>query len=269
MQLGKAGNLGVHLLLCHGDLFGFGNGAHCQHCPQLALGFLAVALPHLLRGQPGALTVELHGHLALAQPLAQLGHLVFGVLRQQLCGQFHGQVRACHIQQRRPGNAVGVGFVGKAFFLSQTLPQGFQVRKAQRLGKGIVHRGHLLALYRVQADLKLRRLAGKLRHPEVGGVGEVEAESLARAVAVHRFFGGGHQLPGAQHYGHIFHPAVRDGCPLQKALEIQRDPHSAGGGVAGGHKGRMDTRHVGDIRVHGLFRYRAHPAGESKPLVLP
>ena len=159
--------------------------------------------------------------------------------------------------------------MGKAFFLPQALPQGFQIVKAQRLGKGIVHRGHLLALYRVQTDLKLRRLAGKLRHPEVGRVGEVEAESLARAVAVHRFLSGGHQLPGAQHHGHIFHPAVRDGSPLQKALEIQRDTHPAGGGVAGGHKGRVHPRHIGDIRVHGLFRYRAHPAGKDKPLVLP
>ena len=159
--------------------------------------------------------------------------------------------------------------MGKAFFLPQALPQGFQVLIAQRLGKGIVHRGHLLALHRVQADLKLRRLAGKLRHPEVRRVGEVEAESLARAVAVHRFFCGGHQLPGAQHHGYLFHPAVRDGRPLQKALEIQRDTHPAGGGVAGGHKGRVHPRHIGDIRVHGLFRYRAHPAGEGKPLVLP
>ena len=158
--------------------------------------------------------------------------------------------------------------MGKAFFLPQALPQGFQVRKAQRLGKGIVHRGHLLALYRVQTNFKLRRFAGKLRHPEVGGVGEVEAESLARAVAVHGLLGGGHQLPGAQHNGHLFHPAVRDGRTLQKALKIQRDPHPAGSGVAGGHKGRMDPRHVGDIRFHGLFRYRTHPAGESKPLVL-
>ena len=31
VQLGKAGDLGVHLLLGHGDLFGFGNGAHRQH----------------------------------------------------------------------------------------------------------------------------------------------------------------------------------------------------------------------------------------------
>ena len=159
--------------------------------------------------------------------------------------------------------------MGKAFFLPQALPQGFQVLIAQRLGKSIIHRGHLLALYRVQADLKLRRPAGKLRHPEVGGVGEIEAESLARAVAVHRFLSGGHQLPGAQHHGHLFHPAVRDGNPLQKALEIQRDTHSAGGGSISGHKGRVHPRHIGEIRVYGLFRYRAHPAGEGKPLVLP
>ena len=69
-------------------------------------------------------------------------------------------------------------------------------------------------------------------------------------MAVHRFFCGGHQLPGAQHHGHLLHPAVRDGCTLQKALEIQRDPHPARGGVAGGHKGRMDTRQIADIRFH-------------------
>ena len=159
--------------------------------------------------------------------------------------------------------------MGKAFFLPQALPQGFQIVIAQRLGKGIVHRGHLLALHGMQADLKLRGLAGKLRHPEIGGVGEVEAESLARAVAVHGFFCSGHQLPGAQHHGHLLHPAVRDGCPLQKALEIQRDPHPAGGGGADRHKGRMDTRQIADIRLYGLIRYRAHPAGEGKPLVLP
>ena len=88
-------------------------------------------------------------------------------------------------------------------------------------------------------------------------------------MAVHGLLGSGHQLPGAQHHGHLFHPAVRDGCTLQKALKIQRDTHPAGGGVAGGHKGRMDTRHVADIRLYGLIRYRAHPAGEGKPLVLP
>ena len=121
----------------------------------------------------------------------------------------------------------------------------------------------------MQADLKLRGLAGKLRHPELGRVGEIEAEGLARAVAVHGFFGGGHQLPGAQHHGHILHPAVRDGSTREKALEIQRDPHPAGGGVAGGHKGRVDPRQIADIRLYGLIRYRAHPAGEGKPLVLP
>ena len=42
VQLGKAGDLGVHLLLGHGDLFGFGDGAHCQHGPQLALGACGV-----------------------------------------------------------------------------------------------------------------------------------------------------------------------------------------------------------------------------------
>ena len=159
--------------------------------------------------------------------------------------------------------------MGKALFLPQALPQGFQVRIAQRFCKGIVYRGHLLALHCVQADLKLRGLAGKLRHPELGGVGEIEPESLARAVAVHRFFCGGHQLPGAQHHGHGFHPAVRDGRPLQKALEIQRDPHPAGGGRTDRHKGRVDPRQIADIRLYGLIRYRAHPAGEGKPLVLP
>ena len=121
----------------------------------------------------------------------------------------------------------------------------------------------------MQADLKLRGLAGKLRHPEIGGVGEVEPEGLARAVAVHGFFCGGHQLPGAQHYGHGFHPAVRDGSTREKALEIQRDAHPAGGGRISGHKGRVDPRQIADIRLYGLIRYRAHPAGEGKPLVLP
>ena len=159
--------------------------------------------------------------------------------------------------------------MGKAFFLPQALPQGLQVRIAKRFCKGIVHRGHLLALHCVQADLKLRRLAGKLRHPEIGGVGEIEPESLARAVTVHGILGGGHQLPGAQHYGHLLHPAVRDGRTLQKALEIQRDPHPAGGGRTDRHKGRVDPRQIADIRLYGLIRYRAHPAGEGKPLVLP
>ena len=88
-------------------------------------------------------------------------------------------------------------------------------------------------------------------------------------MTVHGILGGGHQLPGAQHHGHGFHPAVRDGRTLQKALEIQRDAHPAGGGRTDRHKGRVDPRQIADIRLYGLIRYRAHPAGEGKPLVLP
>ena len=43
------------------------------------------------------------------------------------------------------------------------------------------------------------------------GIGKIEPEALACFVAVHGIFGGGHQLTGAQHHGHIFHFAFRDG----------------------------------------------------------
>ena len=115
----------------------------------------------------------------------------------------------------------------------------------------------------VQADLELRRFAGELRHAELVRVGEIKAEGLSGAVAVHGLLGGRHELGGAQCHGHLFHAAVRDGRAVQKALKIQCDPHPPGSGGAGGAERRMTAGKAFQFRSNGGFGHRAHPAGPA------
>ena len=134
--------------------------------------------------------------------------------------------------------------MGAALLFADALFQRVHRVKAQRSGKGVIQRHGLLLLHGVQGNGKLCRFAGKLRHPELGGIGKIEPEALACFVAVHSILGGGHQLTGAQHHGHIFHFAFRDGCAVHEALKIQRDAHPARGGQLHRHKGGMGAGEV-------------------------
>ena len=134
--------------------------------------------------------------------------------------------------------------MGAALLFADALLQGIHRIKAQCLGKGIVQRYRLLLLHGVQGDGELCCFAGKLRHPELGGIGKIEPEDLACLVAVHGILGGGHQLTGAQHHGHIFHFAFRDGCAVHEALKIQRYTHPACGGQLHRQKGGVGAGEV-------------------------
>ena len=134
--------------------------------------------------------------------------------------------------------------MGAALLFADALFQRVHRVEAQCSGKGVVQRHGLLLLHGVQGNGKLCRFAGKLRHPELGGVGKIEPEILTCLVAVDRIFGGGHQLAGAQHHRDVFHPAVRDGDSVQKPLEIQRYTHPACSGQLHRHKGGMGAGEV-------------------------
>ena len=120
----------------------------------------------------------------------------------------------------------------------------------------------------MQLDLELSRLAGKLRHPELGGVGEVEPEGLPGFVAVDGILGGGHQLAVAQHDHDLFHPAVGDLLAVHEACKIQQDAAAALGTLLGVVVEGMEPGLVDHLDVQRLFRKAPHMAGDGQPLVL-
>ena len=263
------GVLGVCFLIAHGDVFRLGDGPRGQDAAHPALGIPAEVCPQLVRRGAVHLAVELQRELAAVQLALQLLHVALGVLVQHSVRQRDGQVGPGHVQQGGPGKAVGVGFVDGALPGTDIRLQRFQRIEAQLLCQGVVHSRGLLLLHAVQGDLELCRLAGKLRHPELGRVSKVEPEAFTRLVAVDSLLGGRHQLAGAQQHGDVLHLAVRDGLAAQKALKIQRDAHPAGGRLLHRGKRRMGPGKPPELLLHRFFRDRAHPAGDGQPLILP